>query len=119
MVGGLRILSRLGVGLGPRHRGVEDCPGGWPSSLQGGQRPLQRLPGEERTVSRLDPRQPGYHAYLLRLWRDNARQGWRASLQSTTTGQRVHFGTLDELFAFLDARLGADDGERMPNRRQP
>ncbi len=63
-------------------------------------------------MSRFGSHQPEYHAFLLRIWRDNDRQGWHASLQSTATGQRFHFGTLDELFAFLDARLEAENGER-------
>lgn len=70
-------------------------------------------------MSRLDDRQPEYHAFLLRLWRDDARQGWRASLQSTATGQRFHFGTLDELFAYLDSRLGVDRGEYWSETKPP
>ena len=70
-------------------------------------------------MSRFDHHQPEYHAFLLRLWRDHARQGWRASLQSTATGQRFQFGTLDELFAFLDARLESGNGERWPPPRSP
>ena len=68
-------------------------------------------------MSRFDHHQPEYHAFPLRLWRDDARQDWHASLQSTATGQRFLFGTLDELFAFLDARLEANDSERRPKPR--
>jgi hypothetical protein len=71
------------------------------------------------TVSHVGSYQPEYHAFLLRLWRDGARQGWRASLQHTATGQHYHFGSLDELFAFLDARLESEDGERWPKPRPP
>ncbi len=70
-------------------------------------------------MSGIDHYQPEYHAFLLRLWRDNARQDWHASLQRTETGQRFQFGTLDELFVFLDAHLGADDATRWPNPRPP
>jgi hypothetical protein len=48
-----------------------------------------------------------YMAYLLRLWRPNhgsensTASGWYASLEPVDTGQRVGFGSLDELFAFL------------------
>lgn len=68
-------------------------------------------------MSRSDHRQPEYQAYLLRLWRDDARQSWRASLQSTATGQRFHFGSIDELFAYLDARMGAGNSEHRPDLR--
>lgn len=69
-------------------------------------------------MSHVDRRQPEYHAFLLRLWRDGSRHGWHASLQSTDTGQRFHFRTLDDLFAFLDASLEANDGERFPGTQQ-
>jgi hypothetical protein len=56
---------------------------------------------------------PDYLSYLLRLWRTRERGPpdwrspvWRASLQSPQTGERVHFATLDELFAFLREQIG-------------
>jgi hypothetical protein len=66
-----------------------------------------------------DRRESEYHAFLLRLWRDHAQQSWRASLQSTTTGERFHFGTLDELFAYLDARLETGDSEGRQTLQMP
>lgn len=42
-----------------------------------------------------------YHSFLLRLWRDQSLAGWRASLQSTRTGERHTFADLDSLMAFL------------------
>ena len=63
-------------------------------------------------MSGVDRPVPDYHAFLLRIWRNDARQGWHASLRHTANGQIYHFGTLDELFAFLDAQLGHDEGER-------
>jgi len=47
-----------------------------------------------------------YHAYLLRLWptRHGGRPGYRASLESVTTGQRNNFPDLESLFAFLQAQ---------------
>ena len=50
-----------------------------------------------------------YQSYLLRLWRANktldSQVGtepiWRASLQSSLTGRRKHFPTLNDLFGFL------------------
>lgn len=49
--------------------------------------------------------------------RQGSRASWRASLRNTTTGQRYHFGTLDDLFAFLDIHLGDDDGDPSLNPR--
>lgn len=66
-----------------------------------------------------DDHRSDYHAFLLRLWRDSQEQRWRASLQCTTTGQRFHFGSLDELFVFIDARLVTEDGEHLAKRRPP
>ncbi len=58
---------------------------------------------------------PDYLSYLLRLWRvsgDGESPGmgrkaiWRASLESTRTGERRGFASLDELFDFLQDRTG-------------
>ncbi|TEU12129.1 MAG: hypothetical protein E3J21_21925 [Anaerolineales bacterium] len=47
--------------------------------------------------------QPGYLAYLLRLWQVKTNEGpvWRASLESPHTGERHGFVNLEMLFAFL------------------
>ena len=56
-----------------------------------------------------------YLAYLLRLWQAKAEgeTTWRASLESSLTGERQGFASLDELFEFLrretSAVLNADD----------
>ncbi len=41
--------------------------------------------------------------YLLRLWRTDELGGlsWRASLESSETGERIGFASLEELFAYL------------------
>jgi hypothetical protein len=54
--------------------------------------------------------QPGYLAYMLRMWRVEAEDGpaWRASLESPHTGERVGFGSLEALFAFLVEKTGGD-----------
>lgn len=46
-----------------------------------------------------------YESYLLRLWEsDEAGQlVWRASLESSDTGERRGFADLDSLFAYLQA----------------
>ena len=50
-----------------------------------------------------------YVSYLLRLRRSD-RDGqpiWRASLESTRDGQRLEFGSVEALIAFLSARFGS------------
>ena len=64
--------------------------------------------------------EPRYLSYLLRLWReqdegeikDSAEPAvWHASLESSLTGKRQGFNSLDELFAFLRRETGlAVDG---------
>ena len=69
--------------------------------------------------------QTDYFSYLLRLWRvtergDTLRTGkqtaWRASLQSSRTGEKQGFASLENLFAFLRRQTGAvldtDEEER-------
>ena len=48
-----------------------------------------------------------YQSYLLRLWRENDEEkGWRASLESSRTGERRGFARLDDLFGFLRQQTG-------------
>lgn len=49
-----------------------------------------------------------YHAYILRVWQEGERGGWRASLQHAVTGKRLYFATLERLCLFL---LSLDDAE--------
>ena len=63
-----------------------------------------------------------YIAYLLRLWRapGGGPPMWRASLEDPHTGERLGFGSLDGLVAFLreqTARTGQseDDSTRRTN----
>ncbi len=47
-----------------------------------------------------------YVAFLLRLWReDEDKAHWRASLQNPHSGEQLGFGSVDELFAFLQRQL--------------
>jgi hypothetical protein len=70
---------------------------------------------------------PNYHSYLLRFWRDNADQPWRASLQSTVTEEKIFFADPTCLLDFLMTTLtlgeadGASAGEAPPvaNPKQP
>ncbi len=58
---------------------------------------------------------PDYVSYLLRMWcadssatpSENGETVWRASLESSYTGERVSFASLEELFAFLRQQTGA------------
>ncbi|MDX9954053.1 MAG: hypothetical protein RBT75_08155 [Anaerolineae bacterium] len=50
-----------------------------------------------------------YQSYLLRIWTvhsDDEEEGivWRGSLESSRTGTRFGFASLDELFAFIRAQ---------------
>ena len=52
-----------------------------------------------QTPPQLDPNQPKYHSYLLRLW--ETPQGWHASLDDPHTGKRLGFASPEQLFAHL------------------
>lgn len=60
-----------------------------------------------------------YESYLLRLW-ESDKAGeliWRASLESTHTGERHGFADLASLLAYLETvcqTLPSDDAERLP-----
>jgi len=67
---------------------------------------LQRGVAMERLSTDTEERS-NYHAYLLRLWREGQTgESWRASLQSATTGQSLHFASLDDLYRFLQRQTG-------------
>ena len=65
----------------------------------------------QRGIGTQEPRP--YLSYLLRLWQagDAGRVGWRASLESVQSGEKVAFAGLEELFAFLRAETGAGESE--------
>ena len=50
-----------------------------------------------------------YVAYLLRLWRETSGEAsrWRASLQDPHSGERIGFGSLEELFDSLLRETGS------------
>ena len=54
--------------------------------------------------------QPGYQAYMLRMWRVDTGRGpaWRASLESPHTGERQGFANRQLLYAFLEEKTGED-----------
>ena len=49
-----------------------------------------------------------YFSYLLRLWRvhDKGVGTWRVELRSASTGERLGFASLDELFDHLREQTG-------------
>jgi hypothetical protein len=60
----------------------------------------------------------GYRSYLLRLWQEEGgQQLWRASLQSTETGERRGFASLDALLGFLREQVESRD--EPPPRQEP
>lgn len=52
--------------------------------------------------------QRDYQSYLLRLWRESDGEVpvWRASLKSSHTGEKVGFGSLEELCQYLRQKAG-------------
>jgi hypothetical protein len=58
-----------------------------------------------------------YVAYMLRLWQAGSREGmpvWRASLENPHTGERLVFGDVAGLFAFLSELLASAAEARTP-----
>jgi hypothetical protein len=53
-------------------------------------------------------KQPGYLAYMLRLWQvsSDGEPIWRTTLESPHTGERHGFANLELLFAFLEEQTG-------------
>ncbi len=60
-------------------------------------------------------RHGAYLAYLLRMWLAGSRDGqpvWRASLENPHTGERLAFGDVDALFAFLAEKANSPMGAK-------
>lgn len=59
------------------------------------------------------PQEPHYSSFMLRLWatEENGQITWRASLESTRTGQRQNFSCVHALVAFLEAQFGSTEAE--------
>ena len=54
-----------------------------------------------------------YLSYLLRLWQtsDDGEQVWRASLETPGTGERRGFGSIADLFDFLQDQTESEGEE--------
>ena len=50
---------------------------------------------------------PNHLAYVLRLWRagEDGEMVWHVSLLDVRTGERLGFGSLDELIRFLNQQI--------------
>lgn len=61
-----------------------------------------------------------YASYLLRLVRsDRDGHAWRASLESTADGERLEFGSVATLVAFLQERYGqTEEGASASDERR-
>ena len=61
-------------------------------------------------MTKLQSRQR-YLSYLLRLWQtdDGEEHIWRASLQSPGSEERRGFGSLEDLYEFLNAQVAQDE----------
>lgn len=49
-----------------------------------------------------------YYAYLIRLWRDDKQQPWRAELVSPHGGETRRFATPEQLFHFVQQQIDSD-----------
>jgi hypothetical protein len=75
-------------------------------------------------VAKLSGEGVTYRSYLLRLWREDPRAAWRASLQSTASSEVRKFAGVEQLWAFLVAELELDRdgwaaGDRQPGPPEP
>jgi hypothetical protein len=53
-----------------------------------------------------------YHAYLIRLWRDDKQQPWRAELVSPHTGEAQRFASSEQLFTYVQQQMDLSDCEQ-------
>jgi hypothetical protein len=65
-----------------------------------------------------------YQSYLLRLWRDNPRAPWQASLQSTATEETLHFTDVGHMWDYVRAQMAGEDdppedGDNLTGRPEP
>jgi hypothetical protein len=56
-----------------------------------------------------------YHAYLIRIWRDNDQAPWRAATTHVGTGEIHKFASLPLLWLYLQSQLGTLAEESGPD----
>ena len=52
-----------------------------------------------------------YHAYLIRLWRDDQHEPWRAELVSPHTGEARCFATAEQLFSYMQRKIETESSQ--------
>jgi hypothetical protein len=57
-----------------------------------------------RTIAS-DQTMSDYQAYLIRLWRDDRQEPWRAELVSPHTGEARCFATPEQLFSYMQRQM--------------
>ncbi len=50
------------------------------------------------------------HSFVLRIWREEGRLGWKGWVQHAGTGESLTVQSLDDLLAFIEQRTGALTG---------
>lgn len=53
----------------------------------------------------------GYHAFLLRVWRDDELSPWRIQIENPHTDEVIGFSSIAKLKFFLDEQFPAKQGE--------
>ncbi len=51
------------------------------------------------------PEPDSYQSYIVRIWRHQDAQNWRAFLHDLQTGDQINFVTFDEMLHYLFMRL--------------
>jgi hypothetical protein len=46
------------------------------------------------------------NSYIIRIWREDDRPGWRGWVQHARTGESAYVHRLDELLAFIERHTG-------------
>jgi hypothetical protein len=62
-----------------------------------------------------DPLKPqgAYCAYLVRLWQDGSYASWRALAKNVLTEEEHYFGSIEELFTFLESQTTENQDREM------
>ena len=61
----------------------------------------------------------GYQSYLLRLWKDQTTESWRASLQDVRTNECHNFADVSHLLTFIYSQVGYAITEMEPEIYDP
>ncbi len=60
-----------------------------------------------------------YHAYLLRIWRDDESTPWRVQLENPHTGTLHGFASLEAMYAFLEKQTTSEKWYGNTTRAKP